>query len=548
MTIQKAETGEQIGTEYVEGPDVGSLTGMVDELTRKIKMNFGLTAEDLASDIDDELADMTTSSLEAWKFFMEAEKYFDKSDYEKCIPLYLKAIENDPKFASAYGMLAWAYRNSGNRLDAQKYAQKAYDLIDSVSEREGYWIRVTYYRQFGQNDKAVEELEELLAIYPDDSSRIDLAILYETRGDWYKAIEHYEYMLGKSHWKGLYRNLISTYRNVGLYEKAAEVLDLYLEKVPDPDEKWVHLQLAQLHAYKGRLIEAFKELDKAIPEGPKDIHYLLDKGTYYLIAGDAERAEENFRGLLQREEKEAQHIGNAWMSRVHLIKGQFQKALDNYAQALAIAKSVGDKSIERGAYQRSGYILMRMGDFNKALEENERAGPGSNYGIFKVKYLAALERFEEAERFAEETKAHFEKAWNKKNMRVYYLMMGFIEIRKEKFPEAIDYLEQAKALMPGENASSGLYLEPLAYAYYKDGQLDEAQKVCETIAGFIQGKSPYSDIWSRSYYMLGKIHEQKGEKELAIENYERFLELWKDADPGLPELNDAKKRLAQLKN
>ena len=332
-----------------------------------------------------------------------------------------------------------------------------------------------------------------------------------------------------------------------MYEKAAEVLDLYLEKVPDPDEKWVHLQLAQLHAFKGRLKEAFEELDKAIPEGPKDLHYLLDKGTYYLYAGDTERAEENFWGLLQREEKEAQHIGNAWMSRVHLIKGQFQKALDNYAQALAIATSIGDKSIERGAYQRSGYIHMRMGDFNKALEENERAGPGSNYGIFKVKYLAALERFEEAERFAEEMKAYLEKAWNRKNMRFYYLMMGFIEIKKERFKEAIDYLKQAKALMPGENASSGLYLEPLAYAYYKDGQLDKAQEECETIAKFIRGKQTYSDIWARSFYMLGKIHEQKGEKELAVENYEKFLELWKDADPGLPEVEDAKKQLETLK-
>ena len=47
--------------------------------------------------------------------------------------------------------------------------------------------------------------------------------------------------------------------------------------------------------------------------------------------------------------------------------------------------------------------------------------------------------------------------------------------------------------------------------------------------------------------MLGKILEQKGEKNLAHENYEKFLELWKDADEDLPDLIDAKARLAKLK-
>jgi len=48
--------------------------------------------------------------------------------------------------------------------------------------------------------------------------------------------------------------------------------------------------------------------------------------------------------------------------------------------------------------------------------------------------------------------------------------------------------------------------------------------------------------------MLGKIHEQMGDTAKAIEHYEKFLTLWKDADPGFPEVEEARKRLAGLKS
>ena len=63
----------------------------------------------------------------------------------------------------------------------------------------------------------------------------------------------------------------------------------------------------------------------------------------------------------------------------------------------------------------------------------------------------------------------------------------------------------------------------------------------------------YSDFalrpiqYPRSYYLLGKIYEKKGDSKLAIENYQKLLDLWKDANPDIPELIDTKNRLAKLK-
>jgi len=54
-------------------------------------------------------------------------------------------------------------------------------------------------------------------------------------------------------------------------------------------------------------------------------------------------------------------------------------------------------------------------------------------------------------------------------------------------------------------------------------------------------------IYAKTFYMLGKVYEGLGDGQKAISNYRKFLDLWKDADPGLPEPADAKTRLEKLK-
>ena len=79
------------------------------------------------------------------------------------------------------------------------------------------------------------------------------------------------------------------------------------------------------------------------------------------------------------------------------------------------------------------------------------------------------------------------------------------------------------------------------------GQYEKAQKEYENIMALTTGRRFWGDLYVKSFYQLGKIHEERGNKIKAIEHYEKFLDLWKDADPGLPEVEDAKKRLAGLR-
>jgi hypothetical protein len=61
------------------------------------------------------------------------------------------------------------------------------------------------------------------------------------------------------------------------------------------------------------------------------------------------------------------------------------------------------------------------------------------------------------------------------------------------------------------------------------------------------GRQSFSDLYSLSFYHLGQIFEKLGDKAGARENYQKFLDLWKNADPGLPEPADARTRLSSLR-
>ncbi|GAI94041.1 unnamed protein product, partial [marine sediment metagenome] len=156
-TLQESGTMEIIGSDMVEGKGEESFHTIVDELTRRIKANFKLSEDEIASDLDKEVGKITTSSPEAYRYYSEARKYHLGWDYRKAIKLYEKAVAIDPRFAMAYRGMAVAYGNTGYRLKQREYIQKAMELSDRVSDREHYYILGNFYFQSEKTyDKAIE--------------------------------------------------------------------------------------------------------------------------------------------------------------------------------------------------------------------------------------------------------------------------------------------------------------------------------------------------------------------------------------------------------
>ena len=90
--------------------------------------------------------------------------------------------------------------------------------------------------------------------------------------------------------------------------------------------------------------------------------------------------------------------------------------------------------------------------------------------------------------------------------------------------------------------------DTLARAYVQMGDLDKAISEYDRILTFDSESKERRLIHPKYHYRLAKLYEQQGDMTKAIEHYEKFLSLWKDADAGIAEVEDARERLAGLKN
>jgi tetratricopeptide (TPR) repeat protein len=185
--------------------------------------------------------------------------------------------------------------------------------------------------------------------------------------------------------------------------------------------------------------------------------------------------------------------------------------------------------------------------WDKAVEEPEYLPAQRNALYIKTQIYLKMGALQEAQQTSDRLSLLIESGIHKKIIRLFYNLQGRIEMEKKNYPEAIDYFQKAIALLYGGRlAQRADFFDSLALAYYKSGELEKARIEYEKISVMTAGRLSYGVIYANSFYMLGKIYEQQGNPTQAIEHYEKFLDLWKDADPGLPELEDARKRLAGL--
>ncbi len=558
VILQDASTLEHIDSESISGTGEQSIFSMVDELTRRVKANFRLTPEEIASDIDKDIGIVTTSSPEAYKYYVEGIRYDIKGDYKKVIEYMEKAVEIDPEFASAYLAMSWSYGNLRYFAEDKIALQKALELSDRLTDREKYNIEGQFYMVQSEKtwDKSLEAFEKLIQLYPDDiTGNNALAILYGRLGNRDKAIEHYKVCIeNKTEDVVIYTNLARTYRSEGLYDKAIEVLEGYIHNIKDSD--FIRRSLALTYRYQGKYDLARAEAEKALAFDPDSWQNIRSKGDIYLYMGDLQKAEQEYRKLADREELLVHAWGIGRLHDLYLLQGKFQDSKEMIHELIRLSEKLGQITWNMMWRSRLSTAELRLGNPSQALEELKEVWGtaiaeediGTQRATLHDMGLVYLEMgsIEEAENTAERLKEMTEQAPNKKLIRNYYYLMGMIELEKENYLEATEYIKKGLSLLPATSGLNLLFTESLGLAYYRKDDLENAQKTYERALSLTTARFNYGDVYAKSFYMLGKIYEETGWKGKAIENYEKFLDLWKNADPGLPEVEDAKTRLSSL--
>jgi len=556
-TLQESETMEIIGSGMVEGKGEGSFYAMVDGLTRIIKENLNIPEEQIADDIDRDLGKITASSAEAFRYYSEGRKYILKGDDRKSIEIMKKAVEIDPEFAMAYRSLAAAYGNLGLGKEWRESLDRALELSDRVSIRERYLIQGYAERDIS---KRIEAYSKLLELYPDDMiGNNQLGLLYSYLEQWDKALERFKVNVqNKDEGIQAYINLADVYMAIGMYDEANKILEYYLNDISD--NAAIHNYLAYNYLCQGKFGLALNEVDRALSISPNDFYYFITKGNIYLCKGDLNKAEKEYQRLLETKEQVAHLSGREILGALYLLQGSFEKAKDELKHGIELANKLNQTGWKWNFHSRIAFLYLKSGEPEEALNEFNKAWDnavqvdtlGRRRGIlyWKGRTYLEMKSMNEAKKKAVELREFIERGMNKKSIRLYYHLKGMIELEKENFSKAIEHFKRAISLLPHQHydyTSHAIFNDNLALAYYKSRELEKAQEEYEKITQLTTGRLDYGDIYAKSFYMLGKIHEQQGNKAKAIEHYEKFLDLWKNADPGIAEVEDAKKRVAGLK-
>ncbi len=552
------------------------LDKQIGQLSRDISRGVGLSKK-AVEETKIQISEPQTLSMDAYKYFLIGRDSLDRFYFEDARKNLEKAVELDPQFAIAYFYLSRVYRYLANSQLAAEALNKAKSFSGKATEKERLYIEAAYARRVEKNtDKEFRILQEIAAKYPKEKEvHSSLFAFYRQKKMYPEAIAEANKALEMDpKWATILNQLGFMYIATGDLGKAEEYLKKAVSVAPEDANPLD--SLGQLYFLTGRLDEAIAQYKEAVRIKPnfesEDIIAYI-----YAVKGDYTEAMSWLdQFILAAQSKSSQSLGYWWKAIFNHVLGKRKQARVEMERVRGAWKSIGDRNRSALAELFQAYFYFERGEFDAAIrqfseyqKDVKEALPQSDrtstieydlwLGLLEWKQgqiEAAKQRLERIRSlFAELPEDAGEVAAQlKKNYRI---LQAEVWLSEGRAAEAISFLEKEFSLdIPIIYAGTyprvfTLYNLPmdqdvLARAYYKVGNLDRAiveYKKLLTFDPASQDRRIHNPVY---HYRLAKLYEQKDLREEAKKEYARFLELWKEADLGIPEFADAKKRLAKL--
>ena len=196
LKAMNCQTGDPLAEQQVTAASKEKVLDALGEAASKLRTELG---ESLATEqkLDVPLSEATTSSLEALKAYSLGRKASNEKGPAAALPYNQRAIEIDPNFAMGYVAVGNNYSSLGETGRASDYYTKAFQLREHASEREKLHITASYYLSVtGELDKAAQTYQEEIENYPRDAAaHLDLGLVYAEQGQHEKAAESYRQSL-----------------------------------------------------------------------------------------------------------------------------------------------------------------------------------------------------------------------------------------------------------------------------------------------------------------------------------------------------------------
>jgi serine/threonine protein kinase/Tfp pilus assembly protein PilF len=524
------QNGETLAQEQVTAAAKERVLESLGQAATKLRSELG---ESLATvqKFDVPLAEATTSSLEALKAYSLGQKAARENGAAQSLPYDQRAIELDPNFAMGYEAVGIHYYNLAEPARASEYLAKAFQLREHASQRERLKITAGYYSSVsGELDKAAQTYQETIASYPREIAA--------------------------------YNNLGIIFAEQGQYEKASEVTRQGIRLAPD--------QVTLYENLTGYLLalQHFDEARQIIHEGQarKPDNYIFPAALYALafLASDSKAMTDQQQWFAGRPEYD--NFGLALASDTEAYVGHLGKARELTKRAVDSAIRADRK--ETGAIWQA-IAAQREAAYGIAAEARPSAAEAlklapASQGV-EVEAALAFALADDAAR-AESLAGDLRKRFPLDTQMLSLWLPAIqaqLELNNNNPASALKTLEVAlPTLELGTIAFAANASGSCLYPTYLRGQAHLAAGQGRAAATEFQKILDHNGIvWNCWTGALAHLEVARANalqattsqgadadaaRVRALAAYKEFLTLWKDADPDIPILKEAKAEYAKL--
>jgi len=457
----------------------------------------------------------TTASLEALKAFSMGVTIFRTNGNAEAIPFYKRALELDPKLAVAYVGVGVAYANLGQASLAAENIKKAYELRDEVSEREKYRISSLYYTYVtGELEQASQVYELWARSYPQDVIPPgNLGDIYADLGQWEKALSQTQESQRLEPEVIGYYNLAANFLALNRPDDAKNTIEQAQAHKFDGD--LLHLSLYQLAFLKGDTAEMERQVAWAAGKpGTEDLLLSFQSATEAYYGRLVKARDLSRRAVDAAVRADSKETAALWQVNAALREAEFG-TIAAAKQGIAAALTL---SLGRDVKLFAALTLARVGETARAkalVDELEKTYPSQT--VLKVYWLPTIK--------------------------------AAIELNANNFTQALVFLEAAAPYELGWPPQ--LQLGTMYPAYIRGQAQLMAHNGTAAAAEFQKfldhrGVVLNYPLGALAHLQLGRAYAMSGDPTKAKSAYQDFFALWKDADPDIPILKEAKAEYAKV--